>query len=105
MSPAIDGEEAAMCRNPERKESLGGVVKRTAISRHEPLKPASRREGHQEILVVWVFHTCIRLQTSWDRHFSRLGLSWQEANALLCCVKSREITSGKLAIMLARDKG
>lgn len=94
-----------MCKSPQQKASPRVTDKPWTIFRHKPLKHRAWREWHQELLVSWLFQTCIRLQTSWDRHFAQLGLSWQEANIMLTCVKSREITSGRLAIMVARDKG
>ena len=53
----------------------------------------------------WLFQTCIKLQTSLDRRFLRLGMTVQEASVLLRCVEARKVTPGQLAIVLGRDKG
>jgi DNA-binding MarR family transcriptional regulator len=60
---------------------------------------------YQDLLVSWIFQTCIRLQLSLDHRFSRFRISAQEARVLLCCVEARVTTPGQLAIIIARDKG
>jgi DNA-binding MarR family transcriptional regulator len=52
----------------------------------------------------WLFQTCIRLQTSLDRRFLKLGMTMQEASVLLRCVEARRVTAGQLAVALGRDK-
>ena len=52
----------------------------------------------------WLFQTCIRLQTSLDSRFLKLGVTMQEASVLLRCVEARRVTAGQLAIALGRDK-
>jgi DNA-binding MarR family transcriptional regulator len=59
---------------------------------------------YQDLLVSWIFQTCIRIQNSLDRRFLRFGMTAQEARVLLCCVEARHTTPGQLAIMVARDK-
>jgi len=59
---------------------------------------------YQDLLLLWIFHTCIKIQKSLDRGFLRFGMTAQEARVLLCCVEARQTTSGQLAIVLARDK-
>jgi MarR family transcriptional regulator, transcriptional regulator for hemolysin len=68
-------------------------------------KVLSAEEWRKDLLVSWLFQTCIRLQTSLDRRFLRFGMSVQEANVLLHCVEARKITPGQLAVVLGRDKG
>jgi DNA-binding MarR family transcriptional regulator len=60
---------------------------------------------YQDLVVSWIFQTCIRLQISLDRRFLRFRVTAQEARVLLCCVEARVTTPGQLAIMVARDKG
>ena len=67
-------------------------------------KPLSAEEWCQDLLLSWLFHTSIQLQTSLNSHFHRFGMTVQEASVLLRCVEAREITSGRLAIILGRDK-
>jgi DNA-binding MarR family transcriptional regulator len=68
-------------------------------------KMLSAQEWHKDLLVSWLFQTCIRLQKSLDCRFLRFGMTVQEANVLLRCVEARRITPGQLAIALGRDKG
>lgn len=68
-------------------------------------KALSAQEWHKDLLVSWLFRTCIRLQKSLDCRFLRFGITVQEANVLLRCVEARRITPGQLAIALGRDKG
>src|ERR1700680_1354236 len=63
------------------------------------------QEWRKDLLVSWLFRTCIRLQTSLDRRFLKFGITLQEASALLRCVETRSTTPGRLAIALGRDKG
>jgi DNA-binding MarR family transcriptional regulator len=53
----------------------------------------------------WLFQTCVRLQTSLDRRFLRLGMTVQEASVLARCVEARKVTPGQLAVALGRDRG
>ena len=68
-------------------------------------KPLRGQEWRKELLLSWLFQTCIRLQTSLDRCFLRFGMSVQEATVLIRCVEARRITPGRLAVILGRDKG
>jgi MarR family transcriptional regulator for hemolysin len=76
-----------------------------AISRSGLSKPLSGHEWRKDLLMSWLFQTCIRLQTSLDRRFLRFGMTVQQANVLLRCVEARRITPGQLAVGLGRDKG
>ena len=68
-------------------------------------KAMSAQKWRKDLLVPWLFQTCIRPQTSLDRRFLRFGMTVQEASALLRCVEARTITPGRLAVVLGRDKG
>ena len=68
-------------------------------------KQLQSHEWRQDLLMSWLFQTCIRLQTSLDRRFLRFGMTVQEAGVLLRCVEAKSVTPGQLAVGLARDKG
>ena len=75
------------------------------ISRAVLSKTPSPQEWRKDLLVSWLFQTCIRLQTSMDRRFLKYGFTVQEASVLLRCVEARRITPGKLSVSLGRHKG
>ena len=62
-------------------------------------------EWSKDLLVSWLFQTCIKLQTSLNRCFLKFGLTVQEATLLLRCAEMQRITPGKLAAIVGRDKG
>ena len=68
-------------------------------------KQLESHEWRKDLLISWLFQTCIRLQRSLDRRFLRFGMSVQEASVLLRCVEARSTTPGQLAVALGRDKG
>jgi DNA-binding MarR family transcriptional regulator len=70
-----------------------------------PLKVLTAQEWSKDLLVSWLFQTCIKLQTSLDRCFLSYGLTMQEATLLLRCVETQRTTPGKLAAIVGRDKG
>src|ERR1700688_4126793 len=70
-----------------------------------PLKVLPAQEWSKDLLVSWLFQTCIKLQTSLDRCFLSYGLTMQEATLLLRCVETQRTTPGKLAAIVGRDKG
>src|ERR1700719_435857 len=70
-----------------------------------PLKVLTAQEWSKDLLVSWLFQTCIKLQTSLDRCFLSYGLTMQEATLLLRCVEMQRITPGRLAAIVRRDKG
>jgi MarR family transcriptional regulator for hemolysin len=74
------------------------------ISRRGLSKPLSSQRWRKDLLMPWLFQTCIRLQTSLDRRFLKLGVTMQEASVLLRCVEARRVTAGQLAVALGRDK-
>lgn len=65
----------------------------------------SSKEWHKELLLSWTFQTCFKLQASLDRRFLNFGMTFQEAVVLMRCVEAGEIAPGRLALILARDKG
>jgi DNA-binding MarR family transcriptional regulator len=70
-----------------------------------PLEVLTAGEWSKDLLVSWLFQTCIKLQTSLDRCFLKYGLTVQEATLLVRCVETTGITPGKLAAIVGRDKG
>jgi DNA-binding MarR family transcriptional regulator len=74
------------------------------ISRRGLSKPLSGQDWRKDLLMSWLFQTSIRLQTSLDRRFLKLGMTMQEASVLLRCVEARRLTAGQLAVALGRDK-
>lgn len=70
-----------------------------------PLEVLTAQAWSKDLLVSWLFQTCIKLQTSLDRCFLRYGLTVQEATLLVRCVEKQRITPGKLAAIVGRDKG
>lgn len=68
-------------------------------------KYAGSRKGHAELSISRLFRTSIRLQTAFDRCFSQYGMTAQDAAVLLHCAEEGEITAGKLARTMGRDKG
>lgn len=68
-------------------------------------KSLSSKEWHKELLLFWIFQTCFKLQTSLDRRFLNIGMTFQEAMVLKRCVEAGAIVPSRLALILARDKG
>lgn len=75
------------------------------ISRSGLSRQLQSHKWRKDLLISWLFQTCIRLQTSLDRRFLRFGMTVQEASVLLRCVEARNTTPGQLAVALGRDKG
>jgi MarR family transcriptional regulator for hemolysin len=77
---------------------------------HVPILPlggskrGSGSDWRKDLLVSWLFQTCIRLQTSLNRRFLKFGMTVQEASVLLRCVEARQSSPGKLSAVLGRDK-
>jgi DNA-binding MarR family transcriptional regulator len=63
------------------------------------------REWQAELSISRLFRTSIRLQTAFDRCFSRFGMTAQEAAVLVHCAEEGETSAGKLAKVMGRDKG
>ena len=87
----------------KRSQKIGSVL--APVSRTVSSKTLRAQKWHQDLLVFWLFRTCIKLQTSLDRRFLRFGMTVQEATVLLRCVEARRISPGRLAILVGRDKG
>lgn len=87
----------------KRSQKIGSIF--APVSRTVSSKALTAQEWRKDLLVSWIFQTCIRLQTSMDRRFLKHGLTQQEASVLLRCVETRRITPSKLAAALGRDKG
>lgn len=62
-------------------------------------------EWHKELLLSVLIRTSIKMQKTFDRSFSRFGITAQEAAVLVRCVEARETYAGRLAVALGRDKG
>jgi DNA-binding MarR family transcriptional regulator len=56
-------------------------------------------------MISLLIRTSIKLQTTFDRHFAEFGITAQEAAVLVRCVDAGEISAGKLAQAMGRDKG
>jgi len=67
-------------------------------------KRVSASDWPKDLLVSWLFQTCIRLQTSFNRRFQKFGMTVQQARELLRCVEARQSSPGKLSVVLGRDK-
>ena len=65
----------------------------------------SVREWQAELSISRLFRTSIRLQTAFDRCFSKFGMTAQEAAVLVHCAEEGETSAGKLAKAMGRDKG
>jgi MarR family transcriptional regulator for hemolysin len=62
-------------------------------------------DWRKDLLVSWLFQTCIELQTSLNRRFFRFGMTVQAASVLIRCVEAKQISHGHLAEILSRDRG
>ena len=87
----------------EADQRVAGVFVR--ISRTGLPKQLQSLDWRKDLLMSWLFQTCIRLQTSLDYRFLRFGMTVQEASVLVRCVEARSATPGQLAVWLGRDKG
>jgi len=67
-------------------------------------KRVSASDWRKDLLVSWLFQTCIRLQTSFNLRFQKFGMTVQQASVLLRCVEARQSSPGKLSVVLGRDK-
>jgi DNA-binding MarR family transcriptional regulator len=86
----------------ESSERVASVLVPTPLSGLP--KQLQSQEWRKDLLMSWLFQTCIRLQTSLDHRFLRFGMTVQEAGVLLRCVETRSVTPGQLAVVLGRDK-
>lgn len=93
------GKHAQLAR---RREVAGVLI---PISHKGLSMPLTGQEWRKDLLMSWLFQTCIRLQRSLDSRFLRFGMTVQEASVLLRCVEVGRISPGQLAVQLGRDKG
>ena len=63
------------------------------------------KEWEREFLLSLLSRTYIKLQTTLDSHFARHSMTAQEAAVLVQCAGVKEISPGRLALSLGRDKG
>jgi DNA-binding MarR family transcriptional regulator len=68
-------------------------------------KTTGLREWRGEGLISLLIRTSIKLQTTFDRRFTEFGITAQEAAVLVRCAEAGEISAGKLAQAMGRDKG
>jgi DNA-binding MarR family transcriptional regulator len=97
-----------------RLRAMGKVTqmkqKQERAGTHIPILPlggskrVSASDWRKDLVVSWLFQTCIRLQTSLNRRFLKFGMTVQEASVLLRCVEARQSSPGKLSAVLGRDK-
>jgi DNA-binding MarR family transcriptional regulator len=84
----------------------GGFLRNPLVATQKSeRKYASIREWQAELSIARLFRTSIRLQTAFDRCFSRFGMTAQEAAVLVHCAEEGETSAGKLAKAMGRDKG
>ena len=77
--------------------SSSGLVKRS-------LPNQADRRG--DLVLETLLQTGLRLQTSLNKHFLKLGLTMIDATVVLRCIESPSgATPGKLAAAIGRDKG
>jgi hypothetical protein len=86
----------------KRGKSAVGLLTATGPVRSKEL---GAKEWHKELLVFWLFNTCIRLQTYFDRRLLCFRMTLQEASVLLYCVKVRRIAHGSFAIARREGRG
>jgi DNA-binding MarR family transcriptional regulator len=65
----------------------------------------SLREREEEAVISLLLRASIGLQKAFDRCFAHAGLTSQEAAVLVHCAEARELSAGKLAQAMGRDKG
>jgi MarR family transcriptional regulator for hemolysin len=84
----------------------GGILRNPLAAREKSgRRYAGVREWQAELSISRLFRTSIRLQTAFDRCFSKFGMTAQEAAVLVHCADERETSAGRLAKAMGRDKG
>src|SRR5271169_811028 len=84
----------------------GGFLRNPLATREKSgRRYVSVREWQAELSISRLFRTSIRLQTAFDRCFSKFGMTAQEAAVLVHCAEERETSAGRLAKTMGRDKG
>ena len=65
----------------------------------------SLRACEEEPIISQLLRASIGLQKAFDRCFAHTGLTSQEAAVLVHCSESKDLSAGKLAQAMGRDKG
>ena len=65
----------------------------------------SLRVCEEDAIISQLLRASIGLQKALDRCFARTGLTAQEATVLVHCAELRDVSAGKLAQAMGRDKG
>lgn len=65
----------------------------------------SPRAGDEKAVISQLLRASIGLQKALDRCFSGTGLTSQEAAVLVHCAEVKDLSAGKLAQAMGRDKG
>src|SRR5580692_6758772 len=95
----------SMAENTTTGKSGGFLRNPLATGEKSRRRYLSVREWQAELSISRLFRTSIRLQTAFDRCFSKFGMTAQEAAVLVHCADERETSAGKLARVMGRDKG
>src|SRR5271154_3177074 len=104
----LNREVAAVKPMAQRRETgkNGGFLRNPLATQEQTdRKYAGVREWQAALSLSRLFRTSIRLQTAFDRCFSPFGMTAQEAAVLLHCVEEGDISAGKIAKAMGRDKG
>src|SRR5271169_3053272 len=91
----------------ETRETVkhGPFLSKTLGKREKPgRKYTGIREWQAELSISRLFRTSIRLQTAFDRCFNEFGMTAQEAAVLVHCAEEGDISAGKIAKAMGRDK-
>ncbi len=73
--------------------------------RHSSEKRRDSTESQEEQVLSLLFRASIRLQSALDRYFIQFNMTAQESAMLVICVRLGEVSAGKLARTMLRDKG
>jgi DNA-binding MarR family transcriptional regulator len=95
-----------MAERTESTKNGGDPRDRDPFAKKKPAwKYGGIREWQAELSISRLFRTSIRLQTAFDRCFSQFGMTAQEAAVLVHCADEGDISAGKIAKVMGRDKG
>ena len=95
----------SMAENTTPGKNRGFLRNPLATREKSSRRYVSVREWQAELSISRLFRTSIRLQTAFDRCFSKFGMTAQEAAVLVHCAEERETSAGRLAKAMGRDKG
>jgi MarR family transcriptional regulator for hemolysin len=95
----------SMAENTTTGKNTGFLGNPLATREKSGRSYVSVREWQAELSISRLFRTSIRLQTAFDRCFSKFGVTAQEAAVLVHCAEEKETSAGKLAKAMGRDKG